>query len=262
MGRKLGQHFLRDKDAVEKIISALGDNIKTAIEVGPGKGALTKPLAEALKRTGGRLIAIEKDPLLAAEARNWNIENLELVEGDVLEKLPAIIQNLKPASYSLVGNIPYYLTGFLLRKISELPEKPARSVFMVQKEVAERIVAKPPKTNRLSASVQFWAEPRILKAVSKKSFNPPPKVDSAIILLETIILPPETVPEAYYSAVRAIFSQPRKTILNNLAERFNDPRKIASKKAAEILEEAGLSVALRPQDLSVEDIKLISKAIN
>ncbi|TSC59770.1 MAG: 16S rRNA (adenine1518-N6/adenine1519-N6)-dimethyltransferase [Parcubacteria group bacterium LiPW_15] len=261
MGQKLGQHFLRDEGAIEKIISALGDNIKTVIEVGPGRGALTKSLAESLSSSGGRLIAIEKDPLLAAEAKSWDLKNLEIIEEDILVALPEVVSKLKDEDYALVGNIPYYLTGFLLRKISELEQKPIRTIFMIQKEVAERVVSKPPEMNRLSASIQFWADPKILKTVSKNSFNPPPKVDSAIILLETKKSPPKISAESYYSAVRAIFAQPRKTILNNLAAKFEDPRKIASEKAAQALEVAGLSPGLRPQDLSVEDILLIAKAI-
>ncbi len=259
--RKLGQHFLRDESAITKILSSLGGDIKTIIEIGPGKGALTKPLAAALANNGGRLISVEIDPSLANLARTWKLENLEIIEGDVLDVLPKLVSELKNQDYALVGNIPYYLTGFLLRKVSEFAKKPARTIFMIQKEVAERIVAKPPDMNRLSASVQFWAEPKILKIISKKNFDPPPKVDSAIILLETKSPREETAPEAYYSAVRALFSQPRKTILNNLAAEFKDPRKIASEKALKALKSAGLSPSLRPQNLSVEDIKLIAQAI-
>lgn len=261
MRQKLGQHFLRDEGAIAKILSSLDSNVKTVIEIGPGKGALTKPLAKALANNGGRLVSIEVDPSLANLARTWELENLEIIEGDVLDVLPGLVSKLKDKDYALVGNIPYYLTGFLLRKISELPKKPARTIFMIQKEVAERIIAKPPDMNRLSASVQFWAEPKIIKVVSKNNFNPPPKVDSAIILLETKSLPGEAASEAYYSAVRALFSQPRKTILNNLAAEFDDPRKIASEKALKALGSVGVSASLRPQNLSVEDIELIARAI-
>ncbi len=261
MRQKLGQHFLRDESAIAKILSSLRGDIKTVIEIGPGRGALTKPLAEALANNVGRLISVEIDSSLANLARTWKLENLEIIEGDILEILPELVSEFKNQDYALVGNIPYYLTGFLLRKISELAKKPVQTIFMIQKEVAERIVAEPPDMNRLSASVQFWAKPKVLKVISKKNFDPPPKVDSAIILLETKSFRQETASEIYYSAVRALFSQPRKTILNNLAAEFKDSRKIASEKALKALKSAGLSPSLRPQNLSVEDIELIARAM-
>lgn len=262
MRQKLGQHFLHNVGAVSEVISALNTGAKLVIEVGPGKGALTKPLSEALLKTGGKIIAIEKDPELAAAAREWNLPNVEIIEGDILEVLPTINSKLKTLSYALVGNIPYYLTGFLFRIISELKNRPAQTIFMIQKEVAERIVVKPPEMNKLAASIQFWAEPKILKIISKKSFSPEPKIDSAIILLGAKIPATKTPAEIYYSAVRALFAQPRKTILNNLAATFGDSRKLATEKALLALKAANLSPELRPQNLSVADIEKISKALS
>ena len=125
--------------------------------------------------------------------------------------------------------------------------------FMSSVHSQELVMVQSPKLFMIFSS--------FLKVVSKKNFDPPPKVDSAIILLETKSLAQETTPETYYSAVRALFSQPRKTILNNLAAEFKDPRKIASERALKALKSAGLSPSLRPQNLSVEDIELIARAI-
>lgn len=260
MRQRLGQYFLHDTGAVAEAISAIGAEIKNVIEIGPGNGALTKPLCESLFKNGGRLIAIEKDPALAEKARDWDLENLEVVEGDALEVLPGLSAELGGQKYSLIGNIPYYLTGFLLRIISELEHKPEQTIFMIQKEVAERIVVKPPEMNRLAASIQFWAEPKIIRNVSKRSFSPSPKVDSAIILLTTTQNPLKTAPEKYYSALRALFAQPRKTVLNNLAAEFKESRKTATEKALAALTRAGVSPDSRPQNLSIKDIEGIADA--
>lgn len=259
MGEKLGQHFLRDRGAVDAVIAALDPEIKTVIEIGPGKGALTKPLAEALQKIGGRLFAVEKDPRLAEEARAWAPQNLEITEGDILRALPTLAPALAPESYALVGNIPYYLTGFLLRKISELENKPKMVIFMVQKEVAERAVASPPDMNRLAASVRFWAEPKILRVVPKKSFSPPPKVDSALILLKTKAGGSKIPGTAYYSAVRALFAQPRKTVLNNLSFALRSKGGGAPEKALKALRKAGVHPSARPQNLSVRNIEEIAE---
>ncbi|MDP2598600.1 MAG: rRNA adenine dimethyltransferase family protein [Candidatus Liptonbacteria bacterium] len=191
------------------------------------------------------------------------IENLELqkyisvIRGDVLKILDSKFQILN--SYKLVGNIPYYITGHLLRVVGELEKKPELCVFTIQKEVAERIVAEPPQMNRLAASVQFWAEPKIIAYISRRDFSPPPEVDSAIIKLETR----DTRHEArmsvdkYYGTVRTLFAQPRKTILSNLSAE-NRAVRTEKEKIAGRLRGIGIDPLGRPQDLSIEDIKKIS----
>ena len=294
MRQKLGQHFLEDDSVTEKIISTLSLGGETIIEIGSGRGALTIPLASALKEKNGKLIAIEKDPELAQEARKWNLENLEIIEGDVLEILPSLSSKLKTISYELVGNIPYYLTGFLLRTVGELAHKPMLTVFTVQKEVAERIVAMPPKMNKLAASVQFWSDPKIISIVSRKSFNPPPEVDSAIIMLKTKKSPssshvipanagihmaygaldPMVKPEddgkktrnnlgqkKYYKTVHALFAQPRKTILNNLCSTSKLKRQDAALEISSALAKLGINPKDRPQNLSIDNIVSIAESL-
>ncbi len=163
-------------------------------------------------------------------------------------------------SYKLIGNIPYYLTGYLLRTISELPILPERAVFMIQKEVAERIVALPPRMNLLAASVRYWSDPKIIAAVSKDDFSPPPKVESAVILLKTLpsATKTRTLPkENYYRAVKLLFAHPRKTILNNIRPGFHP---FQNDFLGE-LERAGINPEGRPQNLSVHDIKKISEIV-
>ena len=189
--------------------------------------------------------------------------NLEVIKGDVLKVLPEVTSKLESGSYKIIGNIPYYLTGYLLRIIGELKNKPRLCVFIIQKEVAERLVAQPPRMNKLAASVQFWANPEILRLVSRKDFSPMPEVESALIRLKVLGDRLEVGEERYYRMVGILFQQPRKTILNNLtADKnadFEKTRTITRMEMQKKLEEIGIRPDLRPQDLSVEDIVKIAR---
>lgn len=209
--QRLGQHFLKNKTALEKIAGALelkeGDVV---VEIGPGHGELTELLFASAKKI--TVVAIEKDRnFIASLQEKFTAGSAHgtfgVIEGDALKILPQTVEGLARdgavGSYKIVGNIPYYITGKLLRVMSDLKEKPERTVLLVQREVAERICAKPPEMNRLAASVQFWAEPKIIGLVSKENFSPPPKVDSAIILLKTVAGAKEnSEAKRYYAAVR------------------------------------------------------------
>lgn len=250
---KLGQHFLKNKKKIQKITEALelkdGD---TVIEIGPGHGELTKELI--IKNAECRIIAVEKDKELAKLLREKfsGDKNVEIIEGDALKALPRLIQSLelKNHNYKIVGNIPYYITGYLLRILGELKNKPSLIVLLIQKEVAERVCAKSPRMNLLAASVQFWAESKIIGYVSKKDFRPIPKIDSAIIKLTTHdkrFMINEA--ENYYKLIKILFKQPRKTILNNLRPMTNDLQLLTEK-----LKLVGVNPQARPQDLSIEKI--------
>jgi 16S rRNA (adenine1518-N6/adenine1519-N6)-dimethyltransferase len=274
----LGQHFLKNKSAPGKIIAALElapDDV--IFEIGPGHGELTTPLAAACESLGCTIVAIEKDAELVGALKNSaalkNIptqKNIEFVHGDVLKILAEEIKTLNPEHYKIVGNIPYYITGKLLRVISELAQKPERVVLMVQKEVAERICDVPPDMNRLAASVQFWAKPKIIATISKNDFSPPPKIDSAVIALTTKKEMPDIDAEKYYTALRAIFAQPRKTILNNIAAASKNAQatlQIGAKtgktkeEITSTLDAIGVNPGHRPQNLSIEDIIDIARAL-
>ena len=161
--------------------------------------------------------------------------------------------SLKIIKYKIAGNIPYYITGHLFRILSELARKPELGILMIQKEVAERICAAPPRMNRLAASVQFWVEPRILQTVPAADFSPKPKVTSVVISLKT--KQPIINVLTYYAAVRALFSQPRKTIINNL----KNGREWKEDVLAEKLSAIGIVPNHRPQDLGISDIAAIAK---
>jgi 16S rRNA (adenine1518-N6/adenine1519-N6)-dimethyltransferase len=259
--QKLGQHFLRSGTVNQKIVDALalmnGDHV---IEIGPGHGELTVPLARAAGDKHCTITCIEKDhalieglELLAAK-ENLSAE-IKIVEGDALKLLPELIT----AKSKIVGNIPYYITGKLFRVMSEAEHRPERAVLLIQKEVAERLCAAPPAMNRLAASVQFWAEPALLTIVPRKDFSPPPDVDSAVIILKNRrAAAPSIDPVLYYRAVRAIFAQPRKTLLNNLSAIAGNSA--AKKDITKIISAIGADPGARPQDLGVDAIIAIAKA--
>lgn len=255
MSRRLGQHFLKDKNAIRKIVAALDlKDGETVIEVGAGHGELTQELKNKSEKI--KIIAIEKDPRLVSWImEHVSQENLEVIEGNILKVLPQVIRDsrFKIHDYKLVGNIPYYLTGKLLRLISELENKPRLAVFTIQKEVAERICARPPKMNRLAASVQFWAKPEIVTHILKESFSPPPKVESTVVKLVSGI-EYQVSSERYYEMVRGLFKQPRKTILNNLLAKGLEKSLIL-----QALNEVGTDPGDRPQDLSVQKIGRLAR---
>lgn len=282
-GARLGQHFLHDRAVLRVVADALqiapGDII---IEIGAGHGELTSELlalSDKLPTKPPKIIALEKDSKLAEQLRTtFSARGVEIIESDVREILPSLALELKAQSYKLVGNIPYYLTGFLLRIVGDLAPLPARAVFTMQKEVAERIAARPSHMtrsarsgssracrgmNQLAASVQFWAKPKILGIIPRSAFVPPPEVDSAII-----VLTPQTDaditqkhaegeranPERYYAAVHALFRQPRKTLLNNIVDATNLPKN----KVAAALERMGIGSTARPHNLSLSQISALA----
>src|SRR3989344_8274455 len=260
--KKLGQHFLINQSAIQTIVAALElKKDETIIEIGPGTGALMIPLAEKCEKIGCKIIGIEKDQLLVDKLISLKVTNkfndLEIVCEDALKKLPEITKNykLKTKSWKVVGNIPYYITGKLMRVLSELEIKPSSIVLTIQKEVAERIVAKPPKNNLLAAATQFWAEPKIIGYLKPKDFSPPPKVESAILkLTPNNLLTPETNRLNYYKLIKIIFKQPRKTLLNNLVDGLG----ISKLAALEKLKKIGLPGQERPQNLNLKNIEYLA----
>jgi 16S rRNA (adenine1518-N6/adenine1519-N6)-dimethyltransferase len=256
--QKLGQHFLVNPAIQKKIARVLeAEKNATIIEIGPGHGELTQAILET---QANHIILIEKDPTLVThlKERFKTEERITVREGDVRTILPTLSKELAKAkiSYFLVGNLPYYITGYFLRILGEVAHKPKRAVFMLQKEVALRMAAHSPEMNRLAASVQYWGEVSILGVVGKKEFSPPPKVDSALIG----IIPKKTSSKKakqYYDFVRILFAQPRKTILNNLCFGLNAKKK----DVLEALHELALDPSLRPQDLSIETIEHIAQKL-
>lgn len=253
--KSLGQHFLINKKALLTVAESLKVSAEeTIIEVGPGHGELTDLLIASPAK---KIIVIEKDHELAEllKKKYVNIsDRLTVTEGDALKDLAPIIENLE-TPYVLAGNIPYYITGYLLRIVGDIERKPIRTAFTIQKEVALRICAEAPNMNRLSACVQIWGSPHIAMKLKPTDFNPPPSIDSAIIAIETkkdaLV---GTSLANYYETVGILFQQPRKTILNNLSDGFNIPKE----KALALLKESNLLGTERPENLGIDTIQKIS----
>jgi len=238
----LGQNFLIDGHALEKIIAAADLNSEDVIvEVGPGIGVLTQELAKRTKK----VIAIEKDQhmvnILQKTLKAY--DNVEIICADALQ------HNLDVKKYKVIANIPYYITSPLIRKFLESTYKPTEIILMMQKEVAQRICAKVPDMNLLAVSVQFYASPKIVSYVSKSSFWPAPKIDSAIIK----ITPKETTKNidanAFFSIVKAGFSQPRKQLGNNFSKALKKDREIISAW----LSQNNINPMQRAETLSIAD---------
>ncbi|HUO56099.1 MAG TPA: 16S rRNA (adenine(1518)-N(6)/adenine(1519)-N(6))-dimethyltransferase RsmA [Candidatus Paceibacterota bacterium] len=213
MGRRLGQHFLRSRAALTAIIEA-GDlrHDDVVLEIGPGEGVLTRELVAHTRQ----VIAIEKDEKLYAQLRETFSQeirdgSLTLIAADALTYEP-------PERYKLIANIPYYITGAIIRKFLTASSQPDRMVLLVQKEIAERI-ARSQKESILSISVKAYGSPRYITKVPAGSFAPPPKVDSAILLIENISRNffTEIDEEKFFAIVHAGFASKRKMLLGNLS---------------------------------------------
>lgn len=261
MRQRLGQHFLTNTEILSRIAGFLEHSpAKTVVEIGPGHGELTRAML-ALP-TPRSLILIEKDAELVSALpssfpKEFEGGMIRVEEGDVRTELARIVSSLHGKEYAITGNIPYYLTSFLFRIIGSLVPRPERCIFTIQREVAERVAAKPPHMNLLAASVQSWADASIVASVPKHDFSPPPKVDSATVLLVTRPEDAAFDASAYFATVRALFKQPRKTIINNM-DAFADERGITKHAMKEILAACGIPPDNRAQTLSVQSIKRLS----
>jgi 16S rRNA (adenine1518-N6/adenine1519-N6)-dimethyltransferase len=231
VGQRLGQHFLIRGSILERIAAAAcPDHAELVVEIGPGRGALT----EKLLQRADRVVAIELDWQLVEHLRSRFDPRLEVIHSDVLA---ADLSQF--GRVPIVGNLPYYITSPILDKIG--PLEYSRAVFLMQKEVAERLVAVPGTRDYgfLTVKTAVFAEIKLLFDVKPGAFQPPPKVDSAVVLLER--RPPMVAdPEGFIRFASACFRQKRKTLRNNLAGHFDREQVVA-------LPEAGL----RAEQLSV-----------
>ncbi|MEK7514270.1 MAG: 16S rRNA (adenine(1518)-N(6)/adenine(1519)-N(6))-dimethyltransferase RsmA [Patescibacteria group bacterium] len=215
--KSLGQHFLRSKRALEKIVDAAHiQEGETVFEIGSGEGVLTNLLLQK-----ARVVAVETDARLCEKLRD--IYAKEISEGKfiLIEKDVQEIENISeilPEGYVLVANIPYYLSGYILRRFIGGEYPPKRVVLLLQKEVVKRIIARNGKESILSISITAYGVPKMAGVVPKKAFAPAPKVDSAILSIEHISRDFfNTVSEkVFFEVVKAGFSQKRKMLGNNL----------------------------------------------
>lgn len=248
--KSLGQHFLNDPKILEKIVRA--GNVEehdVILEIGPGRGALT----EAILQTGARVLVIEKDtelvPLLKETFADYTASGqLHIHEGDVLGSKETIETFMGDGKFKVVANIPYYITGKILRFLFSLDDLPSQVVLLVQEEVARRATVEDgKKESLLSLSIKAYGTPFYRGKVKAGSFSPPPKVDSAILSIENISRDFFTgrIDEGlFFKVIKQAFSQKRKTLLNTL---FAD-NKEAGRNA---LKDLDLTEGVRPEQISL-----------
>lgn len=252
--KHLGQHWLFDEPSLQAIIKAA--NLKPSdivLEIGPGRGPLTELLSQNVKQ----VIAVEKDAdLIAGLGAQFALQdNVEIVHADIMQY---DLREL-PKDYVVVANIPYYLTSAIIRLLMESTNPPQKLILLIQKEVAERVCAKPGQMSILAVSVQLYAKAEYVATVTKDKFQPPPKVDSAILRLTRLPKPKlEVEPEKFMRLVKAGFSEKRKTLRNSLAGGL----RMNAGEVGKLLKTTGISDTARAQELTFAQWQKVYAAFN
>jgi len=252
--KSLGQNFLRDEEVLEKIIKSA--NLQTddfVIEVGPGEGILTEKLSTKVSKVSS--IEIDQNLISNLEKKFKDNEKVEIINDDILKiNLENLTSN---KNYKVVANIPYYITSKIIRLFLESKNPPSEIILMVQKEVAQRIVASPGKMSLLAVSVQYYANAELLFEVSRDSFFPVPEVDSAIIKIDTLKKNGDDS-KKFFQVVKAGFSAKRKTLINNISNGLQLEKNLVAEK----LKSIDLSQTVRAQELSIDDWKRLCASLN
>ncbi len=262
-GERLGQHFLIDRSVVEAVAGAAGlTPSATVLEVGGGLGVLTLALLERAKK----VVTVELDPRLAAGLRKLDIDGrLAVVEGDILRlsdgELRRVLELGPREEFVIAANLPYEISGAFLKRFVSGPMKPARLTVLLQKEVAERISAKPGQGSLLWLMVQLYADVEVVRLVPPGAFWPAPKVTSALVRLNVKtaaeiagLIPSPAFEGNIWRLARVGFASRRKLLANNLASAFQGRRDDISR----LLREAGLGPTARAQELSVGEWRTLA----
>lgn len=254
--KSLGQYFLKSEKALKEIVAA--GELKpgeTVLEIGPGTGILTKKLLE----TGVKIFAVEKDDELYKQLeKNYEIEintgKFMPIHGDILDFEPEKY-GFKQGSYKIIANIPYNITGAILKKFLSTKNRPKKMVLLVQKEVAERIIARSGKESILSIAVKVYGKPRYIETVKAGSFVPIPKVNSAIIAIENISAEffRNISEKEFFALVQMGFRSKRKKLSSNLSHVF------AKDKVVEVFSKFGIEENARAEDLNLESWKTLAE---
>lgn len=241
--KSLGQNFLFDENILEWIVeAAVLHPFDQVLEIGPGLGSLTRLLAQRAVR----VVAVELDdrflPILGTELGSF--PNIELIHGDILDQNPA---DLFDQPYKVVANVPYYITGAILRHLVSAQHKPTMMVLTVQKEVAERMTAVPPDMSLLAVSAQFYASAELVTTIKAGAFWPRPDVDSAVVRLDLYEQPrlPPAEEKEFFKVVRVGFRQKRKQLKNNLRQLGYNSDEVAA-----VLTRIGIDGRRRAQTLT------------
>ena len=249
MRQKHGQNFLTDKNIARKIVAAA--DIKpsdSVLEIGPGKGVLTEIIAQK----ADEVVAVELDRVLAErlKTRFSSLPNLRIIDQDFMDfSFP------EKKGFKIVANLPYNMATAIIQKF--LPSRAwENAVVMVQKEVGERITAKPRSKiyGALTLFCQYFAEGKVLFSVSPSCFSPAPKVDSVVISLTNLFKAPNKL---LFDVISLSFQQRRKVILNSLSHGLD----VSKSRLAEVFEKAGVDPSLRPEYLTLDNFKDLTSAL-
>lgn len=242
--KSLGQHWLFDQESLDSICKAATITpTDTILEIGPGLGPLTVRLTAQAKQ----VVAIELDEQLARELpARVPAHNLQVIHGDVLQYDLTTL----PKAYKVVANVPYYVTSAIVRTLLTSVNPPSLAVLLVQKEVAERLAARPGDMGILAVSAQFYADVTLGPIITADKFKPAPKVDSQVIILKIRQAPlfTDIDTKLFFRIVKAGFSEKRKTLRNSLSGGLG----ISKDQAEEALKKAGISPAARAEALGLE----------
>jgi len=258
--KSLGQHFLKSQKALNSIIRAGNISpVDLVLEIGPGTGILTNQLLEK----AGKVVAIEKDRELIhylTETFSASIasKQLTVLDKDILLFDPETIR-WYGKSYKLIANIPYYITGAIIEEFLSAVFQPTQMVLLIQKEVAERIVARNKKESVLSIAVKAYGDPRIVEKVPRGAFAPAPTVDSAIISIEYISRTffKDCHEATFFSVLKSLFGKKRKQIGGSLAEYLDNKQ-----HAQDILAAIAIDSKTRPEDLTLTDWKHLTQKVH
>ncbi len=242
----LGQNFLFDDNVLDKIVAAANLTADDEVlEIGPGLGHLTEKIAQ----TAVNVVAVELDDRLLPilDAQFGHHENVTLIHGDILDQNPmALFQR----PYHVIANVPYYITGAILRHLLTAAVKPAQMILTMQKEVAERLTAVPPKMSLLAVSVQFYGKVELVTTIKAGAFWPRPDVDSAVVRIKLDGKPllPLAEEKSFFRIVKVGFSQKRKQLQKNMRQ-LGFPRA----DIAAILNQANIDGKRRAETLTIDE---------
>lgn len=251
--KSLGQHWLRDRSVLEHIADLAevepGD---TVLEIGPGLGTLTSELL----RRADKVLAVEFDQALARKLPGqFPGKNLTVINQDILTFDLAQL----PAGYKVAANVPYYITSKIVQLLMTASNKPSVAVLLVQKEVAERLAARPGDMSILAVSAQLYADVYLGDVVPAELFTPPPKVDSQVVVLRTREQPlfTDITEKQYFRVVKAGFSAKRKKLRSSLSGGLG----ISKSEVEVVLDRAGISPDVRAEDLTLDEWYRLAKTV-
>lgn len=256
----LGQHFLRSTKALSQIVDAASITASDIVlEIGPGEGVLT----ERLLGRAGKVIAVEKDQDLIVALKERFAEDIEsgklsIIRGDALQFDPELLRFYQDHTYKLVANIPYYITGAIIEKYLTHPYQPTTVVLLMQKEVAERIIARDYKESILSVAVKVYGTPKIVGRVPPGAFAPAPTVDSAVLQINNISREffNDTDEVLFFSVLKSVFGKKRKQIGGSLSEYLEN-----KDLAIQILTTASIDAKARPEDITLMQWKKLIQTL-